>query len=151
MGDEHERYAAFRATLAHNPSLDDATIDRYIALAAADVDQTMAQAALVDLLAHRGLSDQQFQRVRNDSRCDTPLLRHIGQRHALLREMRQSEQLSDDFMSCVIGSGDATVQRAVLQRTTLNAGHLTLLRDQGATRAIRNTAKQRLRSFGIFL
>ncbi len=144
--DEHARYAAFKAILSDNATLDDDTIDRYIMSAAADEDHIMAQAALIDLLAWSGLTDRQFVLVCARMPFDSPTLQRIKTRYSILRELRRAEGFSDDLMHRIIESNDAKLQREALNRWNLPPQYLNTLSDRGATRAVRNIATSKMKS-----
>lgn len=140
---EHYRWAAFHAILAKNNVLDDTLIARYVQLAQIDEDQGMAESALLSLLRQPGLTDAQVERLSKHPAYTSPVAQRLIERIRLLRELQSSLLTEDLFMRC-IASNDQTVQRQLLDRKDISCQQVELLRNQGANRAIRNIAKQRL-------
>jgi hypothetical protein len=140
---EHYRYRAFVAFLAKSGALDDTQIDRYIELAQTDGDQGMAQSALLHLIHLPGLSDGQLDQIRKHPAFASPVSQKNIERVQLLRELRSVELSSELFERCIL-SRDSEVQKELLERPDMSRPQMERLRDEGANKAIRNIAKQRL-------
>jgi hypothetical protein len=69
---EHHRYAAFMRILTARAVVDDVTLSRYIELAELDRDRTMAEAALIRLIAWPGLTDEQRAGLRGQPAFAAP-------------------------------------------------------------------------------
>lgn len=141
---EHYRYAAFRQLLTPERVLDDEMVDRYIELAELDEDQNMAQAALGELIRWEGLTDAQLERLSTHRAFAAETLQKIIKRKQLLRELF-STSLTDEAFAQYISSGDAVVQRELLSKSVVSRKQLETLKAQGANRAVRNMAKDKLR------
>jgi hypothetical protein len=63
----------------------------------------------------------------------------------MLRELA-STGLTEETFDRFVSDGDAEVHRALLSRAELSRAQFEVLRDRGANKAIRNVAKNELRS-----
>jgi hypothetical protein len=84
---EHYRYAAFKRILQSHTSLDDTTLTRYVELTRLDPDTTMGQAAFIDLLWWKGLTEAQFTWLEERPAFPTPVTQRV-----LARVRRQRAQ-----------------------------------------------------------
>src|SRR5262249_26943132 len=81
---EHYRYRSFCAFLSRRSSILDEGLARYIELAELDADQTMAGAALADLLRWRGLKREQFEQLAAHRSYQADFLQRLVRRRRLL-------------------------------------------------------------------
>src|SRR5690349_9543365 len=111
---EHYRYAAFRSVLTKGAVLDTILIENYIRMAQIDTDRAMARSALLMLLQCPSLTDAQLEHLANEDVFAWPNAQRIAERERLLRQFR-SLPITDEFLGRCIASGDAVVQRALLE------------------------------------
>ncbi len=141
---EHYRYIAFCRLLDEQTSVDDLTMDRYIELAEIDDDKAMAFAALVRLIRYPGLTRQQLDRLK----CLPPFAQEDLQRTIeeaqLLRDL-DSEDIADGLFDQAMTFSKPSVQRKLLSKAHISLRQLEILRDRGASKAIRNLAQEKLR------
>ena len=141
---EHYRYATFRSLLAGRSSISETDVSRYIELAKLDPDQTMAHAALADLLAWRGLSADQFERLSTHRDFEADFLQRIAQRRRLISAISNGP-VSDALAASCLAGKDSVVQRALVAASDVTREHLEMLLRDGCNRSVRNLARQRLR------
>ena len=144
---EHYRYSSF-CSLLDRAVQDTVTLDRFIELADLDADQTMARAALGQLVRHSGLATQQLNYLKSHPSFASPILQTILDQTLLLRELHSSD-LSDDLFNRCLSSGKDGVQRTLLDHSRISKEQVETLSEHGATRAIRNLAKQKLTSIRL--
>lgn len=140
---EHYRYESFQRII-DAPAVDDVKVDQYIELAELDEDKAMARAALAHLVKHSGLTEQQWLRIRSHPAFTATDLQALVERTELLSLLASSE-ITHELFERALSSGDQEVQRRLLNDVRLSRQQLTLLAQQGSNRAIRNTAKERVR------
>lgn len=140
---EHYRYAAFRAFLASYSSLPNDYIDKYVHLAQIDPVPLMGQAALMDLIGWRYLTDAQLDRLDEHLSASSPNLRRSIERLRLRRLLQPTTLTNELFQRALISRDDVT-QRELINSYDISREQLETLRDQGANKAIRNMAKQKL-------
>jgi|SRR5579871_4012751 len=146
---EHYRYAAFQYILASHSTLSDEQILQYIELARLDEDAAgMAQAALCDLIQWRKLSAEQFDWLSLHSEFATPRFQKLIVRRRLIEALNSEAPSAEDFAHC-LASNDAIVHRYLVDHVTLTRAQLQDLAEFGASRTVRNIAKDRLRRKGI--
>jgi hypothetical protein len=145
---EHFRYQSFQRFLFSRKEFTDDEIDKYLQLAKIDEDEIMAGAAIVNLLSHRELSDYQFEKA-----CDA--LSQFGDwtKKIILREIlyrkfnkaiRNEEIFKEEVFLEFLNIGNGDVHRVLIEYA--NKVQMELIAEKGATRAVRNIAKQELRS-----
>jgi len=140
---EHYRIAAFNRLLARK-ELSDLFIDRYVRLAQLDPYPTMVRSALIGLIDHPALSDDQLTRLAPYVAGDATVEKRLKRRR-LLRELRPSIIELPVLARCA-SEGDAEVHRILLSRPDLPDSILAVLQRAGASRAIRNQAAERCRA-----
>lgn len=140
---EHHRYASF-CRLLDRSVIDDVTLERFIELAVLDEDQAMAQSALAELGKHTGLTAQQLNYLKDHPAFASQLLQNVIEQTQLLRELGSSD-VSDDLFNRCLFIGKDSVQRKLLNTAELSKEQLQALTENGANRAIRNLARQKLR------
>lgn len=140
---EHYRYGAFQTVLRNHEVLDEVALNHYIELALADTDRTMGDAALGQLLQWPRLSDEQLRQLSSHPAYNLPFLRKLHQRVFLLRELN-ANGITDALFQRFLDSQDADIQRVLLLEAGIKAEHLKLLQTEGASKAVRNIAKQKL-------
>ncbi len=141
---EHYRYEAFRRLLESLTSIDNHTFDRYIELAELDEDKAMANAALSLLIRHPSLTHQQLEQIKSLPALAEKTIQKIIEETQLLQELDASAIQDGVFDRCMT-LAKSSVQRKLLSKSGITAFQLELLRDHGASRAIRNLAQERLR------
>ena len=119
-------------------------LHRYIELSRLDEDRAMAEGALTDLLRWSGLTDEQLDWLSSHPLFQTRAVQRIVLRQTLLRDL-QAHGPSGELVERIVASNDTVVQRDLLSRRDLTPEQLTLLRDCGATIAVRNVARAALR------
>jgi hypothetical protein len=142
---EHYRYDAFKAILSERTVLDDAILENIVHLSQLDADQGMGQAALILLVDWPNLTDLQLDLLYTHPAFSSPVVQRRIQRVHLLRQLRTSGLTNELFDSSIL-SRDEVVHRELLGRQDISRQQLERLREQGANKAIRNIAKQRLAS-----
>lgn len=139
---EHYRYLSF-CKLLERLTIDDVTLDRFIELAVLDEDQSMAAAALTNLVRHDGLTSRQLNHLKSlPAFASSQLQETIGQVE-LLRALDSSDLGDDLFNRCLFNGGDL-IQRKLLNHGRISTEQLSTLAEHGVNRAIRNLAKQKL-------
>ena len=142
---EHFRYRRFLSKLKSRPSLSGEDIDHYIELAEEDPDRAMAVSALGELARWLYLDQSACEMLSAHSAFQNVWLRRTLMRGKVARELRSSS-LTPEGADFYIAAGDPEVQRALLDRWELSRDQLERLRDHGSNRAVRNMAKDKLRS-----
>jgi hypothetical protein len=141
---EHYRYASFSAFLSRHPILSDEMINNFIELATTDTDQSMATAALAELVSFKGLSRSQFEFLAAHSICQNPVLQKIIKKKVFIEELRQKEEISDADFEKYLASNDSEVQNWLLHHRGIRKTQLQILQERGRNKAIRNMVKQEL-------
>ena len=141
---EHYRYAAFRSFLAGRLAISESDVSRYIELAKLDPDQTMAHAALADLLAWPGLSADKFEELSTHRDFEADSLQRVAQRRRLISAISNGP-VSDALAASCLAGKDSVVQRALVAASDVTREHLEMLLRDGCNRSVRNLARQRLR------
>jgi hypothetical protein len=142
---EHYRYRGFQAVLESHSIFTDNFISQYIELALLDEDRVMGKAALADLIKQPGLSLQQIQQLRTQPAFAETWLQKIFERISLMREL-DANPVSDEVFSRLLRSRDTEIHRHLLALSSVSRDRLKQLETEGATRAIRNQARNKLRS-----
>ena len=142
---EHYRYAAFGHILKMRQSLTDGEVANYIELTQIDPDQSMAIAALIQLLKWSGLTDQQAIQIKQSPAFLNPTIQKIAAQQELLKQLDVPPLTAEIFELCLASKADF-IQRKLFTCSELTAEQLGVLRQQGANRAIRNMANQKLLS-----
>ena len=142
---EHYRWAAFQQLLLRREWSDNAIAD-YLKLARLDGDVSVATSAIIALIDHPSLSDEQLQQL-DSTTGGSAVIEKRWRRARMLRELRFPIVEVKAFRRLAL-EGDAEVQQALLQRQDLPEAILELLQQKGANRAIRNQAAQRHRAKG---
>ncbi|HEX9961087.1 MAG TPA: hypothetical protein VGB00_09155 [Pyrinomonadaceae bacterium] len=145
---ERYRYASFRKYLNSRGELTDDEINKYLHLAEIDEDEMMACAAVVDLLCHRNLTDFQFEKIRDALGLYGKWTEKVISREILFRKFRKAMGtegvLTEDVFQEFIYQGNADIHRFLIWYADKN--QLKLIAEKGASKAVRNIAKQMLRS-----
>ncbi len=142
---EHYRFDAFKSLLSSRRQLDNSTVDHFIELAELDEDQTMAESALGLLVKHKDLTTSQLNRLKTHPAYATQALQEIITRMELSRILDSSEPIEDIIHRCIT-LGDNTVQRKLVQNPDISKEQLELIAKSGINRAVRNLAREKLRS-----
>ena len=141
---EHYRYAAFRRYLADRQALSATELSNYIELAHLDPNQTMAGAALAELLRWRGLSPEQVDYLATHRAYEAEFLQRLVARRRLLRAVAVGP-ISDALVEACVASKDAEVQRSLVASDSLTGEQLYRVVQDGCSRAVRNLALTTLR------
>ena len=126
-------------------SLTDGEVANYIELTQIDLDQSMAIAALLQLLKWSGLTDQQAMQIKRSPAFLNPTIQKIAAQQELLKQLDVAPLTAEIFELCLASKADF-IQRKLFTCSELTAEQLGVLRQQGANRAIRNMANQKLLS-----
>ena len=140
---EHYRYQTFRNYLTTRQILTDTEFDNYLKVADSEKDKSMASSALSDILQKTQLTDFQFDKVCSkvtELGFET-LTKKIIPRQVLLRRLK-SENLTGELFIESLTSDDSIVQKYLLSVADTN--QLKQIAKNGATKAIRNIATERL-------
>ncbi len=141
---EHYRYASFCRVLADRTDLTDAEIACYLDLVARDADKAMAGAALGNLADWPRLSSVQVEYLRRHPQFDVPVLQKLFAIRDLSEALSAPTCDADTFANLVT-IRNAHVQRAFIERDRLTDEQLATLTQDGASRAVRNVAAEKLR------
>jgi len=139
---EHYRYRSYMAVLARGVPLADDDLRRFIELAAMDEDREIATATLIRLIKWEGLANEQLNMVSDYPAFRESIIQQEIRRKRLAQAIR-ADALTDEIVRQSISSGDAVIQRMLLDHGNLARQHIEALREQGVTRAIRNIARQK--------
>ena len=108
----------------------------------------MAGAAIVRLLSHRELSDYQFKVVCNALRFFGSWTEKIILRETLFRKfnkaIRNNEIFKEEVFLEFLNIGNGDVHRVLIHYA--DKAQMELIVEKGSTKAVRNIAKQELRS-----
>lgn len=139
---EHYRYAAFRNYLSEKYTLTDEELDRYMEIAMADKDRTMAGAAMVDLFTKTDLTQAQFQRLVAQMETLGTWTQSVIARQTLLRKLKQEVLTEALFDACFV-QGDNVIQEYLIGIS--NQEQLQMLASEGRTKRIRHMALEQLK------
>ena len=145
QSDEHERFRSFRVRLAGLRVLSDEVMHTLVQDATADPDPNVRGSMLALIADRPDLTHAQRQALIEDPRFHEPFLQHRIRRATLLA-LLQMPSLNDDVFTQCLSFSDAPVHQALLKHPGIGRLQLEALRDQGANRAVRNIAAQRLRA-----
>jgi hypothetical protein len=138
---EHYRYATFRIVL-RRASFSEREFCDYIELATLDPDSLMGRAALIDLLHHPGLTEDQWETLLAYPRIQE--LPRLAKKERLLKELRNPQATEQTFWRC-IEEGDGDIHRRLLDMRNLPRPMIEALHQNGANQAVRNIAGGRLK------
>jgi hypothetical protein len=138
---EHYRYWAFRE-LREKPAVTEVEFERYVELAESDPDSLMGRAALIDLIDHRGVTDEQRETLLSHPRVQE--LPRLVKRERLLAELRRPNVTLETLRRCV-DEGSGAVHLQLLRLEELPDEIIEALREKGATKAVRHMARGMLR------
>lgn len=142
---EHYRHRAFVAFLHRREQLAMDEALRLLALDDAAANGTSLRVSrAIQLLACDLLTDAQFAELAEHPALAHPSIQRVYRRQFALRRLR-TERLTPTLFHEVQSTDDGAVHRGALQRDDLTRDQLEWLAANGATRAVRNVAKQRLR------
>ena len=140
---EHHRYAAFKTVLASHDDFNQEQLEQYIALCLLDEDQSMADAALIDLLRWRGLTSEQYaylaQHEAFSFAAAQKIIWRIRMRASLLLDSRSMALLDE-----ILEKQDPTFERELVETVSLSTEQLEVLAEKGISRAVRNIARNKL-------
>lgn len=140
---EHYRFAAFCHILATRQTLTDEEVTCYLELTQLDPDNAMATSALIHLLQWPGLTDQQAVQIKHSFAGSIPAIQKIAAQRELLKQTISSNLTSETFDRCLASNNDY-LQRQLLTRSDLTEAQMNALKTQGANRAIRNMATEKI-------
>jgi len=145
---EHDRYRNFRERLTKNGApgvFTDSELATLVADAASDPDPSVRESELGAIADLPCLSSTQRAYLRALPLYEARHLQARLTRAGLLSQIT-SEPLTESLFGACLSTGDAVVQRELLERPGLTPVHLRALKESGANRAVRNMASQRLRT-----
>jgi hypothetical protein len=146
---EHYRYHAFRQFLTENQHLSDQMLAQYIELAQLDPDQSMASAALIDLIKFNLLTDEQLLSLNSHPAFASELLQKrlaLGQlKRRLLNKLSTDAVIDEELFQEVLESKESWLQLKLIAAKQVNDAYLKILVKQGSNNAVRNLALQRLK------
>lgn len=143
---EHYRYASFKKCLNSRNELTDDEINKYLRLAEIDEDPMMAGAAVADLFYSLNLTDEQFNKICETLRLLWKRADGIISEQTLLRNLYKGAT-EEVFTEC-LNKGNWLIHNMLIQFADkhVNKSQMELLADKGVNKAVRNIAKQKLRS-----
>ena len=145
---EHYRYRSFKNYLKSRKKLKDNEIKDYLHLAEIDEDKIMSGAAVVDQLQRKSLTDVQFEKVCNALSFYGEWTKKVISREIIFRDLNKfvssNENLTEKTFLKFFSKRIADVDRFLIQYADKN--QMKLIAEKGATKAVRNIAKQKLRS-----
>jgi hypothetical protein len=140
---EHYRYKTFRNYLTTRKLFTDQELDNYLQVAYSEKDEPMASSAIIDILREIELTEPQFDKV-----CSAieELGLGISTQQIISRQKRlrklKSGNLTDELFTECLQNGDSVAQEYLLPFADKN--QLKQLLENGATKAIKNKAKEKL-------
>jgi hypothetical protein len=140
---EHYRYETFRNYLTTRKVLTDQELDNYLQVAYSEKDEPMASCAIIDILREIELTALQFDHVC--SAIEGLGLGNSSQKiisHQKRLRKLKSGQLTDELFAESLHDGDSLAQRYLLNLADKH--QLQQLVENGATKAIKNTAREKL-------
>ena len=138
--DEHARWLALKSLI--DSGLHHADLDAVLARIDEEPDGTVADGARGHLVKNGGLTDEDLRRLRSRPGFEVGPMRRIVDEACWLRD---AEAAADETeLRRVVATGIKSVQQLVVHRDDLPRPVLEQLASDGATRAIRNVARQRL-------
>lgn len=133
------RGEALAAWLGAEGPVDDAQLDACLAVAGADPDAKMAQAAVAELIRSPRLGLPQLEKI---ARADPKLVR---KHEALIRrtylERRLAAEVNDELIEQVIESRDAAIQTRLVRDERLSRKHAEAIAKRGVNPQIRSNAE----------
>ncbi|MGE0870378.1 MAG: hypothetical protein AB7P03_17565 [Kofleriaceae bacterium] len=139
---EHFRWAAFLRVLDCT-EMSDELVEQFVELARLDPSPSLATSALIALVEHRSLTEEQFARLKKI--VDGNESAEARYRRAEFRRRLTANRNDVNIVDDCARRGDASVQREVLGLFEPSSTALEHLKAHGKNRAIRNTAAMRLR------
>jgi len=140
---EHYRAMTLSDFLSQADGLTNQEINSYLQLAYADKDGTMAHTAVLALLECPILTDEQFEILQHHSVVQLFKTSRVYSRQKLLRAIDR-EGVTPEVIDECLDKGDNKVHRRLLE-FELGREVLEALTINGANKAIRNIAQQRLK------
>jgi hypothetical protein len=138
---EHYRYAAFKL-LQRRAAFSEREFDQYVELATLDPDPGMSTAALIDLIHHPGVTEEQLEALYAHPYVQK--LPRLVKKDRLLRALHQGSVPIETLQQCV-DEGDSGVHRALLDLPDLPRSIVEALQQRGGNKAVRNIAAVRLK------
>jgi hypothetical protein len=138
---EHYRYRVFRDYLTSHRPLPAELAKALYELGREDPDPAMGGAMMADIV---GLPECPVEVMNEASASGEKHLANLVRKKRLLAELDSG--LTEELFARCVASGDAVIQRDLLERQKLSRAQLTQLAETGANRAVRNVAAARLRS-----
>jgi hypothetical protein len=140
---EHHRYYAFKTILASHDNLSSEQLEQYLALCHLDEDQSMADAALMELLEWHGLTSEQYVYLTQHEAFAFAAAQKIIWRN----RMRASLLLDSSSMALldeILEKQDPTFERELVETVSLSTEQLEVLAEKGISHAVRNIARNKL-------
>lgn len=143
---EHYRSRAFRDFLDRSRALTTAEIHAIFRLTDDGPDGCdLTTGRIIELVISEVLSDEQLLALSSLPEVEKPPIQKRFRRACILRQLRR-EGLSDDVFRQVLESDDSPLHELILDRSDLRRVHAAWFAQSGRCRAIRNRAKELLRS-----
>lgn len=135
---EHYRFRAFHAYLQARTDISDSDLQVLLEIGASD--QTLTESVLFELVKTKLLTLGQLGCISAQS--TSPAFQAFVRRHSLL--LRLENDPTSTVLDLCISDGDKVVQERLFGHQGLQRGHLLRLVETGASRSIRNQAKELL-------
>lgn len=133
------RAQAFAAWLGRSEPVDDAGIEAYLALAAADADAKMASSAVAELIQSPRITLEQLEQIARSGPKQMKRHEALIRRSYLSRRLEQG--ISDEIIDQVVASKDASIQTRLVRDARLSRKHAEALAKRGANPTIRANAQ----------
>lgn len=137
---EHYRYRVFVKFLAAHRPLSPLLAGALYELGGDDPDPALGGAMMRDIVDLAECPDEVLDKASASGRAH---LVKAAWRKRLLAELKSG--LTEELFARCLESGDAPMQRELLERGGLSRGQLERLAEAGSNRAVRNMARARLR------
>ena len=117
---EHYRYSMLRNWLSKKAEFTDSEVENFLELALEDDDQLMAGSAVKELFTSRGISDHQFDVIKEKLPVFGDWTTKLIRRETLLRRLRKEKWSQSLMNECVLFSKefkDHILIRTIVERT----------------------------------
>jgi len=138
---EHYRYGVFRKYLTSHRPLSPQMAEALYELGKVDPHPAMGGAMMHDIVNLEECPPEVLEKASNSG--EDHLVKAVRRRRTL-EEIRAG--LTEDLFVRCLGSHDSVIHLGLLKSSELTPGQLKQLAEVGANRAVRNMAKEKLRS-----
>ena len=142
---EHERLGVLRKWISERIERSDIQIEAFIEIAQSDPDKNMSGSALMEMLDNGNLTSLQFERIAS-------ILPQFGGwttkriDRAKIKRENSTIEIEDRIFEKCLSMKDASVYRWLIEHPKITHGQLKKLSELADSKAIRNRAKDSLKS-----